>query len=767
MQRLYFDTETCGFHGPTVLIQWAIDDGEIHLHNVWHSPIEETLDLIKMMCESVVVGFNLEFDWFHICQTYTTLELLASKIGDRAFPIDHIDQYVECEADARDGVCLKPVSALDLMAHARKGPYQSTMDRKDVRIKRVPRILAQALCDELDSRIPLKDVYFARKSDPTKRWAVSEILDDDGDAHPVLVDLVLKFAPSSALKALAQDALDIKDSALLRFTDVELPESARPIEFGYAPFAKAAGPYGWPSKIHQHANHWQFNELARRYARDDVVYTRGLDKYFGYPPHGDDDSILTCMVGAVRWRGFSVNIEGIKQLKEDAEREISNAKYNFNSYRVVQKYITEVMTSTEVASIQDIGGKIQTDGITLEGLAKWKISNVCEECNGFGCQACHDGFVPTNDPHPVAVRARQVLDYRHAGRRIDVYGKLLLAGRFHANFKVIGTKSSRMSGDGGLNAQGIPAETTVRKMFTLKWPGEVLSGGDFDGFEVGLADAAYGDPVLRSELQSGKKIHAMFGSLLFDKTYEEILATEGKPGEYDLYKRGKNGVFAMLYGGEGFTLKTRVGISEEKGNEAFQQWCKKYKVWGEARKKIIDSFCSMRQPGGIGTKVEWHEPADYIESMLGFKRYFTLENQICKALFELANNLPESFRKIKMKIVRRDREQQAGGACCSALYAAAFNLQSANMRAAANHVIQSTGGELAKRLQRRMWDLQPSGINNWLIQPMNIHDEVQAPNRIPDKIIEVVKKFVDEHRETIPLIGITWKRDIPSWGEKK
>ena len=46
----------------------------------------------------------------------------------------------------------------------------------------------------------------------------------------------------------------------------------------------------------------------------------------------------------------------------------------------------------------------------------------------------------------------------------------------------------------------------------------------------------------------------------------------------------------------------------------------------------------MRQPGGIGSKVEWHEPADFVESMLGFRRYFTLENRICKTLFDLADD---------------------------------------------------------------------------------------------------------------------------------
>ena len=45
---IFLDTETCGFHGPTVLIQWSRGgDDPIKLHSVWESPIGETLALIE------------------------------------------------------------------------------------------------------------------------------------------------------------------------------------------------------------------------------------------------------------------------------------------------------------------------------------------------------------------------------------------------------------------------------------------------------------------------------------------------------------------------------------------------------------------------------------------------------------------------------------------------------------------------------------------------------------------------------------------------
>lgn len=306
---IFFDTETCGFHGPTVLIQYAVGaDGDIKLHTVWNNPIWETLQLIEMLCENIVVAFNLAFDWFHICQTYTTLVLLAQQKGMDAWPEDYIEDYALLEPEARFGSCLKPVGALDLMLHARKGPYQSTMDRSPIRIRRVPTQLAQPLADKLGELIPFSDVYFARFKDPKRRWQVYDIKDDVDEIIPDFKDVVLKFAPSSGLKALAVDALGVSENKVIKFTDIELPKKAHPNENGWAPFALSVGKPtlwngAWPEKIRMHISHWGFNKFAREYATDDVKYLQGLYTYFKEPEPDDDDSILACNVAAVRWRG--------------------------------------------------------------------------------------------------------------------------------------------------------------------------------------------------------------------------------------------------------------------------------------------------------------------------------------------------------------------------------------------------------------------------------------------------------------------------------
>lgn len=787
---IFFDTETCGLCGPCVLIQWSEGFGEIHLHSVWNTPITETLLLIEKICNDPdgVVGFNLEFDWFQLCKLYNMLVLYPDHSAE---PQDIIEELAYLEPKARDGVCLKPTSACDVMAVARKGPYQSTMDRGDIRIRRVPTALAWQLAAELEKRVPLSDILFARRKEKgLPKWQVFDISDDDDEVVPEFKDIVLKFAPSSALKALAVDALKLKDEDVLRFVDIEINKNMYPTEVGYAPFALAVGNRdnwngAWPEKIRHHISHWAYFEQARKYAKDDVVYTRELWKYFGSPTLGDDDSILACMVGAVRWKGFAIDIDGLRALREKTLASRSKVLPNGKTFDIptspdkARWYVQELMDETEILGAAKADGlDVSTKKVILQTVAKY--TKDCPDCDGSGeiiearytiektsgieCGKCGGkGHVP----HPAALRATEVLEARQSTYEANLYDKFILAGRFHASFRVIGTLSSRMSGGDGLNAQGVKKTKEVRGKFPLAFSDNVLCGGDFAGFEVTLAEACYGDEDLRKDLQSGKKIHALFGIHVFpDMTYEEILATEGTKD--DRYTRCKQAVFAMFYGGEGFTLKDRLGVDIETADKAYQAFCKRYKKVGIERKKVFDMFCSMRQPGGLGSKVEWFEPSDFIESMFGFRRYFTLENTICRTLFGLANKPPKEWKDIKIRVQRRDRLQTAMGAVQSALYGASFMLQAGNMRAAANHVIQSAGAQVTKKVQRNIWDIQPAGVGPWIVQPMNIHDEIMCPVKPgwEPKVKEVVDRVVESIRPKVPLIKMEWVTGLKSWAEK-
>lgn len=757
--KIFYDTETCGLSGIVVLIQYATDDtvdnGEIKLFHVWLETVRDNMKLIEWFMENELVGFNLAFDHFHLTKWYTILEAYVKDHPERLdhTPNIYIKEIAAFEKIAMDGNCVKPKSACDLMLVARKGKYQITMERSDIKVKRIPTVLAWDVAKELEKRIIFEDILFARQKNKTApRWAVRDIVKGNGIIDTDFKDIVLKFKASSGLKALAVSACNFLPEDVVSFNDVAVPKAFLPDEVEYAPFADAVHHeynrktkrrsgrrkfYPWPTMVEHHIRHWQHDREAQKYAINDVVFTRSLYVALGSPECGDVDSVLACCVAAVRWRGYAVNIEGIKELLKEADSKIKKVPL---SQRKVADYLNAVLSPEEQAVL----GIVKTGKLILEDMATSELWR----------------------GHPVAQRARDILEARNLTEEKKLYKKLIIAGRLHFGVKVIGTLSSRMAGDSKLNPQGIKRAKYVRKNFTFAHGLMIFLGGDFDSFEVGIADAVYQDEKLHSELKSGEKIHTLFAMALFpDATKEQILASKGS--DLDMYDMGKRGVFAMIYGGNWTTLVKRLGVSEEIAQKAEQRFLRKYPGIARARQKIIDAFSSMRQPGGLGTKIVWNDPLDYVESLLGHRRYFTLENKVCKALFDLANKPLDKWKKVEGKVVRRERQQTIGGAIMSALYACAFNIQSSMTRQAGNHEIQSTGAQITKDVQKELWNIQPHGITAWRVQPCNIHDELLCPTH-PDfeqEAVNTVNKTVDKHRKTVPLIGIKFG-PLGTWADK-
>lgn len=854
--KCFLDTETCGLHGMAVIIQYAFDDGPINIHNFWTSTIDESLELIAKIADCDVVGFNLAFDWFHICKMYTTLTLAKQQLGGHEYPDEHVDTIAILEERARDGDCVKPKRSCDLMLHARRTEFQITMERGDIRIRRVPTSLAFKLAEELETRVTLDPILFARrKKTLAPRWVVHDVV-RDGVVSRDFKDIVLKFKPSMALKALAVHVLGVKAEDVITFGSVDVPEHYRPYETGYAPYALAhttatEGPKRkwkvkhpkqktkkvnlWPAVIEAHINHWGYNNRAREYAAKDVEYTRALYKYFKEPEPGDDDSELATMVGAVRWRGYAIDVPGIRELRDAAIKRIKEVP---TDPRRAKAYIGEVLSPEERAVFTSTGKVI------LEKMASLVNGEPC--CFG-PCEHCNmTGMLPAPKS---AKRAADVLEARKMKKEVELYDKLLLAGRFHASFKVIGALSGRMAGADKLNPQGIKRTKEVRGKFPLAFGHLRLRGGDFEGFEVTLAEAAYGDADLRKDLQTCEncrdiqvvglpepvvardwlsadalatytkiqqkidtkklfkaeeefakkgtpvtfecrsveqiqntklktfacpkcgckdrmKIHALFGTFVYPPmTYDDIKATSGQPD--DKYNKSKSAVFAKIYGGEAYTLMTRLGVPIEVAEAASNEFAKRYPGVGLAQVRVANAFCSIRQEAGPGSKIVYAPAQEYVESLLGFKRYFILENRIVESIFALAEKPPDEWKALKIKVRRRDREQSASGALQSALFGTAFQIQAGNKRAAANHEIQSTGAQITKFVQRKIWDHQPHGINKWLVQPCNVHDEILCPTapEVDEAVAKTVMDAVESFRGRVPLIEFDWKA-MKSWAEK-
>ncbi len=756
MNRVYLDTETCGLHGVAVLLQYAINDGPVILHDFFQKPVADSMAVIERICQHQVIGFNLAFDWFHLQKIYNMFELIQNKSLAPS-----IQEMADVEMRARDGNCIKPVSAFDIMLHFRKTPLQVTMSRGDICIRRVPRVLAQKLADYMTEKLLFDPILFAGRKKDAPIFKIKNIEDT-----PHLKNIVLKFNPSGALKNFATHILGIKNTVF--YDQIEIDKKLRPGEYGYAPYHAVykenwkKKKYQWPKLIQEHIDHWQYRQDAREYASKDVVYTRNLHEYTGWNAGGDNDSILACQVASARWKGYALDIPKLQSLILDYKSKMSAPM----SPSKVKEWIHPVLDPMQLVIMGKGTGKKPLTAI-IETLA---------------------------DENPEAVRrAKAVLDARRSKKKIEILEKLVTAGRFHPSIKVIGSLSGRMSGTDGLNALGIDRTPEVRGCFPLALPGEKLSGGDQKSFEVVLAASVYKDPELDKQLSTCEKckdvivnivggklkcpvcggnktksFHGMYGEAYYDMTYEEIMATKDLDDkDANKYNPAKNAGFATIYGAQPRKLADTLNVSIEKAEDGFRRFWNRFTVAGRYRKKLEADFTSLYQ--NDRKQILWKQPRDYVESLLGNKRYFTLENYIIKELYEIACHPPKAWTQLRAKITRSAKgEQSVSGAVRSALYSCAFATQNACVRQGTNHQIQAYGAEINKRVQCAIWTIQPAGVHPWLVRPLNIHDELQVPHdpSVTQIIEQKVNETVESFRDMVPLISVGWK-ELNSWADKK
>ncbi len=756
MLNYFFDTESIGFFSPTVLIQYAVGDGEPIIHNIFNENVQSTLSLIEDMCANNVIGFNLAHDWFHLSRTYGVLSQLPKLVPPKILDIYDIENESVCH----DKYCLKPNGSLDLMLYGRTHEFQATMNQKDIVIRRVPRILAEILVKELERRIKIPKLYFAKR-EGNQVWKIKnlhmgtakEIIPEDltsiakGDSTIKIdsnfVNLKLSFYPSTGLKPIVKYTLD---------KEIDLIENMlpfkKPIEYSWFPSSGQ-----WLDAAAEHIYGWSTDKRRIKYAKDDVVYTRDLFRYFKSPYEaiGEYNSMLACMVGAIHWKGYVIDLnEAQIQLKEQLSiTKKCSKEVNFNSPSQVLKYLRDKANPIEETLITN--SKIETlQNIQLNGSLE------------------------------LVRRTTLVLNGRHADKKVNLLNKLIKAGRLYVTFKVTGTKSNRMSGGsmetkntkhGSINPQGI-GTGKIRNIFTLAPKEMSLDNGDFSGYEVAIFAAVSKDPNLTKILLSGKSMHALWGSFLYEMDYDYIKSTEKIPEtEPDgYYKRAKKSFFAKLYDAWIVKLSQVLQLPEEQVYKGIQYFEKEFPGVAETRQRVYDEFSALSQPNGLGTAVIWKEPKQYVEGFLGFKRYFTLEIEIIRELFNLAQDPTEEMKRIGhlVKVKRRDRLQTGSGALQSAIYSAAFNLQAKIIRAAMNHEIQNPGGEMTKILEARVWKIQPKGIGDWYIMPFNVHDELEVPV-IPgkqDTLKKIIYDFIEEYKKYVPLLKMDWKQNLRSWGDK-
>lgn len=783
----YLDTETCGLTGPVTLVQSGTSKDDIELFYPWERTIQEGLDHVQKILESeTLVLFNAAYDSFHLNKMWNTWSLLTNR-GEKPDK----DEVFEVEKYYwQNNMCLRPRYCYDIFILLRRHLLQFLMvtGKDSFKIKKVPKQTVRVLRKLLEDYAATLNPLLFYRSKERDRW---KIVVNDEDSN--FVDFYLNFHPSSALKPIVSLLLG-KD-----ISGIEIPPTYMP------PDEKTKGkssteyrPYNntWPKVLDYHLRYWH-TPKGVTYATNDIIFLDDLYHYIleaqhicrscsrpvysgetckecGYknpilwPDKGDRDSELAWMIGQVRSIGYPIDVPLLEKTLKDAE--ISR-----EAVPTAPKQVMAYLRSSP--DWQPLYGSVVTDTAvkTLDTIIATRYD------------------LDTRKPLPdepgwgdVADRALKVKCEREINKQIDLLRKLQEVGRAHPDFAASGTKSNRMAGRGGLNYQGINRDSVFREIFTMVSPEERragwrLSGGDFEGQEVSILAAVASDPDLTADLIKYKSIHLIMWRILYNDPEAEL--SEIKKDK-DRYTKCKNSVFAWFYGAEDTKFAQTAQISIERAREVRLEWFRRYPGFANYRQSVERNHSSITQPNGIGTQVLYSRPADYVESKLGYRRYYNLENGWIKFSFDLANNLPSltpcpscsgakcsecGFKgnKDNQKVLRRDREQTIKGAVQSALYGSCFGVQGSVLRTAGNHVIQSTGGEITKIVQHNVWtSLQPIGISEFKVKPMNVHDEIICANDCPAEVSAIVHQTVESLRDLVPLLSIDWKVDIENWSGK-
>ena len=722
--KCFLDTESIGYYGPVMLIQYAIDNAPIQVHHVYQQTAESTVELIHELCNYTIVGFNLAHDWFKITQLLNCLKDKTGKVKPSYF-----------DRPEAPYLCPRPAGAIDLMVVGRRtARLQATMERHPILLRQVPIEARDIILHHMDS-LDLDPMSFAKKGG-VHEWQVKPLklnsrqeAKDNESIDPSFENLKLSFCPSASLKVLAKYLLGDTEKLLYENLGLE-----RVKETGIDPYGDA-----WKSNWYEQIFAYKNNDDIVKYAIRDVDITRRLWQYFGEPTD-DDESILACSVGTNYAIGYEIDQSAMLQRCRLLYKRLKHFRQqvHYNSPTACLTYLRAGCSPILHSKVTDTRDEsLQKLGLGTTELAK---------------------------------RARRVRNARKAHKEFELLNKLQAVGRMYVQFKVTGTKSNRMSGGGmvkkggSVNPQGIK-KGKVRKLFPLAPEGYTLCGGDYDGQEVSIAAVVYNDERLSRDVATGRKIHAEFGASLYRKTYDEIMATAklNKTDPNALYDRAKTGFFAKMYGAMAQKLQDTLKLPVKDIEDAIIDFERKYPGIRETRDQIERDMTAILQlPSG---EMERRTPREYIEAVTGFRRYFTEEYRVINGLLDIA----ETFPDIGGRVVRNGRVRTTQGAVRSALYGAAFNIQNSIFRAAGNHIIQSVGGYLTKYPQITIYKtFQPVGVHQLVVMALNVHDELQVPI-LKGREIELqhcMNACIAELKSVVPLVSMEFKINLKDWSEK-
>lgn len=203
--------------------------------------------------------------------------------------------------------------------------------------------------------------------------------------------------------------------------------------------------------------------------------------------------------------------------------------------------------------------------------------------------------------HPIA---GLVIEYRQLTKLRSTYVDGLLKvigedGRIHSTFQQMATATGRLSSTDP-NLQNIPVRqelgSELRHMFVAK-DGCVLVDADYSQIELRVLAHIAGDQTMIDAFHSGKDIHAITASQVFDVPLEEVTPA--------MRRSSKAVNFGIVYGISSFSLASDIGVSVKKAGEYIENYLKVY----HGVRDYMDTIKQQAKEDG------------YVCSLFGRKRY--------------------------------------------------------------------------------------------------------------------------------------------------
>ena len=172
---------------------------------------------------------------------------------------------------------------------------------------------------------------------------------------------------------------------------------------------------------------------------------------------------------------------------------------------------------------------------------------------------------------------------------VEGFRPLIKNGRVHTTYNQSNTQTGRLS-SANPNLQNIPIRTEegreLRKLFTAS-AGNVLIDADYSQIELRLLAHFSGCKELIEAYCTGKDIHAITASQVFEVPLEQVTA--------DMRRNAKAVNFGIIYGISAFGLASDLGITSKKAQEYITRYFESYSdvktyIDGNVKKASEDGY---------------------------------------------------------------------------------------------------------------------------------------------------------------------------------